>query len=151
MAGTVGPVYSFSGAMCIVFLSGLLVVLVVVSGLRDKVFDGIPSCVRSAIPVGIGLFIGFIGFSNSKIVVSDAATMVTSVAIRDMYTDPVKREQAFNALVCLIGLFTILILEHYNIKGSILFGFVLLAFFFYFKLRHYICNSYWNCFWSYSI
>ena len=65
--------YSLSNALFLVFISGLLfLVLSIVpvgkekiSGkwitLREKIFDGMPECIRKAIPVGIGLFIAFIG------------------------------------------------------------------------------------------
>ena len=72
--------YSLSNALFLVLVSGVLfcVLSIIPIGkdksngkwitLREKIFDGMPSCIRKAIPVGIGLFIAFIGLQNAKIV-----------------------------------------------------------------------------------
>lgn len=124
--GVMGPDYSYAGAMTIVFLSGLIFLIITLVGFREYIFDAIPRSIKSAIPVGIGLFIAFIGMQNSKIVVG-GATLVTFVSIHDMYLDAEVRELAFNAIVCFIGLFAICILDHYRIKGCVFLGIIIAA------------------------
>jgi AGZA family xanthine/uracil permease-like MFS transporter len=64
MYGLMGPEYTFGGAMTIVFVSGILFLIITLVGFREFLFDGIPDSVKSAISVGIGLFIAFIGMQN---------------------------------------------------------------------------------------
>src|SRR5690606_12160028 len=71
-----GYAFNFNTAMLMVLISGLAFLLVSIIpcgkdkltgktiSLREKIFDGIPKSVRTAIPVGIGLFIAYIGFQN---------------------------------------------------------------------------------------
>lgn len=55
-------------AMGLVVLNGLLIVLLSVTGLRAIIFDAVPLAIKTAITVGIGLFIAFIGFIDSGFV-----------------------------------------------------------------------------------
>ena len=75
---TVGQVFM------LVLISGilfLLLSLVKIKGktFRELVFDGMPVAVRSAISVGIGLFIAYIGFQNAGIIVTNGFTQVSLV------------------------------------------------------------------------
>jgi AGZA family xanthine/uracil permease-like MFS transporter len=68
---------SWQVALGAVFLSGVGFLLLTLAGLRQKIFESIPKELYSSVAVGIGLFIAFIGFRNSGIVVAHPATMVT--------------------------------------------------------------------------
>ena len=57
-------------AMAIVMINGALIVLLAVTGLRRMIFDAVPMALKTAITVGIGLFIAFIGFVNAGFVTS---------------------------------------------------------------------------------
>src|SRR3546814_8218237 len=50
----------------LVVLEGLLICVLVVTGLREAVMHAIPQPLKQAISVGIGLFIAFIGFVRSE-------------------------------------------------------------------------------------
>src|SRR4051795_6801984 len=52
-------------AMGLVLINGLLIVLLAATGLRQLIFDAVPLQLKTAITVGIGLFIAFIGFVDS--------------------------------------------------------------------------------------
>ena len=56
-------------ALGIVFLSGLLFLILTLLGLRRKLVEAIPPALVSAISVGIGLFITFIGLQNLGVIV----------------------------------------------------------------------------------
>jgi AGZA family xanthine/uracil permease-like MFS transporter len=58
-------VMQWPGAMGIVVMEGTLILVLVLLGLRAKVFDAIPLALKQAISVGIGLFIAFIGFVDA--------------------------------------------------------------------------------------
>ena len=105
----------------LVLISGLLFLLLSVIKIKGKtfrelVFDGMPVAVRSAISVGIGLFIAFIGFQNAKVIGGDQYVLVALVNF-SAYDGVVA-----SAAVCLIGLFLIAILDKLKVKGSVIIG-----------------------------
>jgi adenine/guanine/hypoxanthine permease len=55
-------------AMGLVVINGLVIVLLAATGLRRLIFDAVPLALKTAITVGIGLFIAFIGFVDSGFV-----------------------------------------------------------------------------------
>ncbi len=63
-------------ALGAVFLSGVGFLLLTVTGLREKIVNGIPSCLKASIPAGIGMFIAFIGMKNAHLIVSHPVTFV---------------------------------------------------------------------------
>lgn len=71
-----GKQVPFDTAMGLVVIEGLLIVVLVVTRLREYIFHAIPINLKRAIAAGIGLFIAFIGFKNGGLVVPDKATFV---------------------------------------------------------------------------
>src|SRR4051795_11695245 len=67
---------SFSSAMGLIVLEGVLVTALVLTGLRESIMRAIPIELKKAIAIGIGLFIAFIGLYNSGLVVQGQATPV---------------------------------------------------------------------------
>ena len=122
--------YSFSlaNAMLMVLISGVIFLLLSVvsikgKSLRQLIFDGIPEGIRIAIPVGIGLFIAFIGFQNAKVIVDNQYTLVDLSAFSAIFTgDAATKLNVYNALVCIFGLIVIAILSHLKVKGAVIFG-----------------------------
>jgi AGZA family xanthine/uracil permease-like MFS transporter len=100
-------------ALGIVFISGFVFLLLTWAGLRQKIVEAIPHELLSAIAVGIGVFIAFIGLQNMGLVIDNPATLVAH--------GPLKR----TVLIGLVGLLTMIILEIKKIKGSLLIGIVL--------------------------
>lgn len=72
-----GMGFSYANALLFVLVDGILFILLTVTGLRKVIFDAIPKTVKQAIPAGIGLFIAFLGFQDSGLVISNADTGVT--------------------------------------------------------------------------
>ena len=60
--------YSWQQGLAIVFISGILFILLTVTGLRSAIVEALPATIKHAIPAGIGLFIAFIGLNNSGLV-----------------------------------------------------------------------------------
>ena len=54
--------------MGIVVLEGLVILVLVLTGFRKAVFNAVPVWLKTAISVGIGLFIAFIGFVDAGFV-----------------------------------------------------------------------------------
>ena len=67
---------SWQGALACVFVSGILFVIISLTGLRSIIINAIPSQLKLAIGAGIGFFIAFIGLKNAGIVVADNSTFV---------------------------------------------------------------------------
>ncbi|MDN3295096.1 NCS2 family permease [Streptomyces ficellus] len=68
VAYQLAPLMSWADAMGLVVLEGILICLLVVTGLREAVMNAIPQQLKQAISVGIGLFIAFIGFVDAGFV-----------------------------------------------------------------------------------
>lgn len=68
--------YSWQTALGAVFISGIVFVLLSLSGIREMIIDAVPATLKSAIGAGIGLFIAFIGLQNGGLVQSDPATII---------------------------------------------------------------------------
>lgn len=113
--------FTIGQAFLMVLISGIIFLalsLIKIKGkaVREVIFDGMPVSVRSAISVGIGLFIAYIGFQNAGIIVANEYTQVSLI-------DFSKWGNAVQAaIVCLFGLFVITILDKLKVKGSIIFG-----------------------------
>lgn len=68
--------YSWQAALAAVFVSGIIFLVISLTGLRKMVINAIPKDLKLAFGAGIGFFIAFIGFQNSGIIVDNAATLV---------------------------------------------------------------------------
>lgn len=68
---------TYANALTLVLLDGIVFILLTVTGLRKLIFDAIPKCVKTAIPVGIGLFIAFLGLQNAGLIVTNPSTAVS--------------------------------------------------------------------------
>ncbi len=131
-AGTYGVQFTLGQAFMMVLISGVLflgLTLIKINGksFRELVFDGMPRTVRSAISVGIGLFIAYIGFQNAGVIVTNDYTQVGFVDFTNWGEQIVNNGvpasfAAKTALVAIIGLFLIAILDKLNVKGSIIIG-----------------------------
>ena len=119
-------------AFMLVFISGLVFLLLSVIKIKGKTFrelafDGMPTSVRSAISVGIGLFIAYIGFQNAGIILHNGYTQVGFVDFTNWGDQVVNSlvepwQAAKTATVAFAGLFLITILEKLHVKGSIIIG-----------------------------
>ena len=119
-ADTYGVRFTIGQAFMLVLISGLIFLLLSVIKIKGKtfrelVFDGMPVPVRSAISVGIGLFIAYIGFQNAGVIVADPYVQVSLVGFTSW-------DVCKTAVVCIIGLFLIAILDKMNVKGSVILG-----------------------------
>ncbi|WP_114856597.1 NCS2 family permease [Brachybacterium sp. YJGR34] len=70
------PGMTWGGAMGLVLLEGVVILLLVLTGFRRAVFRAVPPFLKTAMAVGIGLFIAFLGLYNAKFVTTAAGTPV---------------------------------------------------------------------------
>lgn len=105
--------YSWQEALVAVIISGLIYLGISMSGVRERILNGMPVAVRCGVSAGIGCFVAFIGLNNSGIITSNPDTLV---ALGDLSTWPV-----LLALFCLLITF---FLKARNVKGDILIGMI---------------------------
>lgn len=107
----IGGGHSWQFALVAVLVEGILFLLLSVVNAREAIFDSIPTNLKAAVGVGIGIFITFIGFQNAGIIVNSDATLVALGNVCDVSV----------ALAILGTLFTI-VLSIKKVKGALLFG-----------------------------
>lgn len=103
--------YTWEQALGAVFISGVIFLLLTISGIRAWLIRGIPHSLRSAIAAGIGLFLAIIALSNANIVVAHPATKVTLGDLREP-----------GPLFAILGFFIIAALDALRVRGAILIG-----------------------------
>jgi adenine/guanine/hypoxanthine permease len=72
-----GRGFRWEEAMAVIAWEGILITVLVLTGLREAIMNAIPLSLKRAIAVGIGLFILFIGLVNGGFVQAGAGTPVT--------------------------------------------------------------------------
>jgi len=109
------PPIPWQAAMGIILMEGVLITVLVLTGLREAILNAIPQVLKQAIGVGIGLFILLIGLVNSGIVIHPAsgAPIVTLSALN---TGPI--------LTFVIGLVITLWLVARGVRAALLLGIV---------------------------
>ncbi len=123
VAGTLlggGLGLTYANSMIFVLFDGAVFVLLTVTGLRKMIFTAIPAEVRIVIPVGIGLFIAFIGFNNAGIVTLHEGSI--GFASFNVLSGSLRYCDAIGAFVALLGVVAIGVLSKKDVKGSILWG-----------------------------
>ena len=110
-------VKGYQAGLVIILISGLLFLLLSITGARTYIAKAMPDCIKKAIPAGIGLFIAFIGFQNVGIIQANQYTLVQFVKINGA-----KWADIAPAIIALLGFIIIAILSKLNVKGAVLFG-----------------------------
>ncbi len=124
-----GTGLTYANTMVFVLLDGVIFLILTVTGLRKKIFEAIPPGVRHAIPVGIGLFIAFIGMQQAGIII-DSSTLTGFVSFNVLSGTDFMTYDAINnayggmltAIVAIVGVIAIAVLSKRNVKGAVLWG-----------------------------
>lgn len=117
-----GMGYSYSQALVVVFISGVLFILITKIGLREAIIRAIPAAVRNAITPGVGLFITIIGLKNGGIIVGNESTLLSMVDFSAWRTPGADLSGICGAIVALVGLLAMGILHIKKVRGSIFIG-----------------------------
>lgn len=110
--------FTYANALLFVLADGLIFVTLTVTGLRKIIFNAIPSAVKAAIPAGIGLFIAFLGFQNSGLVVDNPSTLVSLPSLNVL--GGVTWASIMPILVVIFAVIAIAVLSKKGVKGAIL-------------------------------
>ena len=112
------PKMTWADAMGLVVLEGMIITVLVLTGFRQAVFKAIPSQLKTAISVGIGLFITIIGLVDAGFVRKPAGGPVpVELGIGGFLT-------GWPLLVFVFGLLAIIVMMVKRVKGAILYGIV---------------------------
>ncbi|MGX1312781.1 AGZA family xanthine/uracil permease-like MFS transporter [Streptomyces calvus] len=120
VAFQIAPLMSWDDAMGLVVLEGLLICVLVLTGLREAVMHAIPQPLKQAISVGIGMFIAFIGFVDSGFVtrIPDAANTTVPVQLGTGSLT------GWPMLVFCLGVLLTVVLMARKVRGAILISIV---------------------------
>lgn len=115
-----GMGYSWKLALFAVFVEGIVFIILSLTNVREAIFNAIPVTLKSAVSVGIGLFIAFIGLQDAKLIVSSDATLVTYQTFKGDTFHSV----GVAAILALIGILLTAVLLIKQVKGGILIGII---------------------------
>ncbi|MCR5796602.1 MAG: NCS2 family permease [Eubacterium sp.] len=115
--------FSYANALLVIFINGIIFIIITATGIREKIFEAIPHAVRISMPAGIGLFIAFLGFQDSGLIVMNESTFV-SMASFDILNGKATWAEVMPRLVSLISLVIISVLAIRKVKGTVLWGIV---------------------------
>lgn len=99
-----------------VLVSGLIFIVLTLTGVREAIINAIPKNLKLAVGSGIGLFIAFLGFQNAGIIVDDPATLV---ALGDFSNG--------NTALAIFGLVVTVILISLKVGGGVFYGMIITA------------------------
>jgi AGZA family xanthine/uracil permease-like MFS transporter len=116
VAYSVASQMTWADAMGLVVLEGLIILVLVLTGFRKMVFDAVPRQLKTAIAVGIGLFITFIGLVDAGFVrTSGIPAPPVGLGIGGQLS-------GWPVLVFCIGLLVMIALYSRGVPGAILIG-----------------------------
>ena len=121
VAFSIASQMSWADAMGLVVIEGLIILVLVLTGFRKAVFHAVPTGLKTAISVGIGLFIAFIGLVDAGVVRRNPDASNTPVPVGFGAGGELA---GWPTLVFVIGLLTIIVLMVLKVRGAILIGIV---------------------------
>ena len=110
--------YSWQLALMAVFVEGIIFIVLSLTNVREAIFNAIPMTLKSAVSVGIGLFVAFVGLQNAKLIVNSDSTLVTYQHFKGATFHSV----GVGAILALLGVVITAILLVKKVKGGILYG-----------------------------
>ena len=128
----VDVITGYQSGLVIIFLSGVVFLVLSITGLREYIAKAMPECLKKAIPAGIGLFIALIGFKNAGIIEANQYTFVQFFdfhgRIKAVGTEvdgvTITAMDAWKTcvpvIVALLGILIIAILAKKNVKGNVI-------------------------------
>ncbi len=109
---------SWELALFAVFAEGIIFIILSLTNVREAIFNAIPTTLKAAVSVGIGIFIAFIGLQDAKLIVANDSTLVTY----QTFKGEAFRSVGVGAILALIGVLITAVLLAKDIKGGILAG-----------------------------
>jgi adenine/guanine/hypoxanthine permease len=106
----------WQAAIGMVFYSGLLFLLVSVTGIRRKLIESFPASFKKTVGAGIGFFIAFIGLKNAGIIVADPHSIAS-----------LGNFSSARVLLGFAGILATVILVNRGVRGALIISIVLIT------------------------
>ncbi len=113
-----GMGHTWQFALTAVFIEGLIFVILTACNVREWLIHAIPHSLKQAISVGIGVFIAFIGLQNAGVLVSNPATLISLVDMKDAGAHP-------GPILALVTVCVVALLLARKVRGALLIGMLL--------------------------
>ena len=111
--------YSWQVALTAVFAEGVIFILMSLTNVREAIFNAIPAQLKTAVAVGIGFFISFIGVQNCGLIV-EGPTLVSLYSFT--HGAETNASQGVAIILCLIGVLLTGWMLIKGVKGYMLWG-----------------------------
>ncbi len=119
ICGSMG--YDWKAALTAVLFEGIIFIVLSLTNVREAIFNAIPKQMKTAVSVGIGFFITFIGLQNAGIIV-DGSTLVGLFSFSTALSDGTFVTHGITAGLTMIGVIITFFLLKKNVKGYMLYG-----------------------------
>jgi len=118
----------YQSGLVIIFLSGVVFLILSLTGLRKYIATSMPACLKKAISAGIGLFIAYIGFQNVGLIQANQYTLsqlfdfhgvIAKVGV-DGFTAFDAWVEMAPVVLTIVGLVMIAVLAKKQVKGDVI-------------------------------
>ena len=113
--------YPWQVALLSVFIEGIIFLVLSLTNIREAIFNAIPLSLKTAVSVGIGFFITFIGVQNAGLIV-DGSTLVTLFGFNASLSNGTFTNQGITVILSLFGVICTAALLVKGVKGYMLYG-----------------------------
>src|SRR5699024_3881403 len=110
--GEMGRTWQF--ALTAVLIEGIIFIILSFFNVREAIFDSIPTSLKNAVSVGIGLFIAFLGLDGAGVIIAGDGTLL---GLGDLTSGA--------PLLAIMGILITGFLFVKNIKGALLWGIII--------------------------
>lgn len=117
-------VQGYQAGLVIILISGIIFLILSLTGARQYIAKAMPECLKKAIPAGIGLFIAYIGFQNVGIIQANQYTLTQFVDIHGAINGEGGISTVLPALLALLGFIIIAILSKKKVSGAVIIGII---------------------------
>lgn len=114
-AYVIAPMMTWPQAMGLIVVEGLVITALVLTGFREAVFRAVPRELRTAISVGIGLFVALVGLADAGIVRPGSPLLQFGIGGSLL---------GWPALVFVVTLFLLLFLYIRKVRGAMLYAII---------------------------
>lgn len=119
VAFQLAPTMTWPQAFGLVVLEGVCIVLMAVSGVRERIINAVPAAIKTAITVGIGLYIALVGLVSAGFVTRTPDAADSTVPVRMGVNGHL---DGLPMVVFCVGLLLTIVLLARKVPGAILIG-----------------------------
>jgi AGZA family xanthine/uracil permease-like MFS transporter len=117
VAYSIAPQMTWADAMGLVVIEGVIITIVVLTGLRTMIFNSVPTPLKTATGVGIGLFLALIGFVDAGFVRGGTGAPPLNIGVNGLL-------RGWPTAIFVVGLLAMLVLVVLRVRGAILIGII---------------------------